>query len=130
MWPWLCHPCRRILPSRLETVDLLFDVSEEMRFPKLIICIFYFILFSGHMTLDCCEGTWLAMIAAHTVNCWEKMTYLCCRIGHTTDGRETTVGIRRGVVCCGRGGELKDGGPVFIYKYPYFCVLSCKLCRN
>lgn len=58
------------------------------------------------------------------------MTYLCCRIWHITDGRETTVGIRRGVVCCGRGGELKDGGPVFIYKYPYFCVLSCKLCRN
>lgn len=23
--------------------------------------------------------------------------------------------------------EVKDGGPVFIYKYPYFCELSCKL---
>lgn len=58
-----------------------------------------------------------------------KKTCLCCSIGHTTDGRETTVGIRRHVYC-GRGGELKDGGPVFIYKYPYFCILSCKLCRN
>ncbi len=57
------------------------------------------------------------------------MACLCCT-GHTTDGREMTLGIRREVVYCGRSGELKDGGPVFIYKYPYSCVLSCKLCRN
>lgn len=40
-----------------------------------------------------------------------------------------TVSIRRDVVYCGGGGELKDGRPAF-YKYPYSCVLSCKLCRN
>lgn len=42
----------------------------------------------------------------------------------------TPVEIRREAVYCGWGGELKDGGPVFIYKYQYFCVLSCTLCRN
>lgn len=58
------------------------------------------------------------------------MACLCCSIGDTTDGREMTVGNRSEVVYCGPGGELKDGGPVFIYKYPYSCVLSCKLCWN
>lgn len=55
--------------------------------------------------------------STYTVNhVGEKMTCLGCRSGHTTDGRETTVGIRRGVVYCGRRGELKDGGPLFIYR--------------
>lgn len=96
--------------------------------PKLMICIFcfWYILFFlviWHWTVVkalACSGTYCKTIE-------KKMTYLCCSIENNTNERETTVGIRRQDAHCGWGGELKDGGPVFIYKCPYFCVLFCKL---
>lgn len=81
----------------------------------MITCIFFSVLFfSGHMTLDCFEGTCLQREQQISCKLLGNFVSLCCSFGNTTDGRETTVGIRREVVYCG---ELKDGGPVFIYIY-------------
>lgn len=105
----------------LQTVDLLLMSMRK----QLITCILYFFWF--HYT----GLLWKHLLAVKaTRKLLRTMTCLCCSIEHTTNGRGMTVSIRREVVYCGRGGELKVGRPVFIYKYPYSRVLSCKLCRN
>lgn len=68
--------------------------------------------------------------STYTVNRWEKWPVFAVVLETLLMEEKRTVGIRREVVYCGRGGELKAGGPAFIYKYPCSCVLSCELCRN
>lgn len=109
--PWLSN-CRPAVNVSEETTDYLHTL--------------FFFLVSYDTGL-----LWKHLLAVKAARkLLRTMTCLCCSIEHTTNGRGMTVSIRREVVYCGRGGELKDGRPVFIYKYPYSRVLSCKLCRN
>lgn len=139
IFPWLCCPCHLILPSpdlNLLTCCCWCWWKQEIpqksdRYLYILFCSVLFYLVIWHWTVE--KALACNDCSTCTVNCWakkKKRACLCCRFGHTTDGRETAVDTGREAVYCRWGGELEDGGPVFIYKYPYFCVLACTLCRN
>lgn len=87
--------CRLILPSWLETVDLLLMCLRKFPnwfFVYSILLYFLFFLVIWHWTvvkaLACSDSS------TYTVKCWGKMACLCC-IGRTTDGRDCRHEERR-----------------------------------
>lgn len=87
-----------------------------------MICIFRFALFYFTWSYDTglLRRHLLAMICSTcTVTCWGGKPVFAV-------GLDTLLMEKNNC----RHRERSCVGPVFIYKYLYFCVLACTLCRN